>query len=138
MHARTLSLRLLAVSIALLLPSGAGAQTATTQDTTEQGTTEQGTITSPVTDTTTTTSATTGSTMRVDAHGNPVTITSHRPVPPPRDHRAAFEAMDSDDDGRVDRSEAAGDKYLLRAFGELDTDGSGELDYEEMLAWLDD
>lgn len=130
MHApRTLSLRPLAVSIALLLPPGAGAQTATAQDTTEQGT-----ITSPVTDTTTTTSATTGSTMRVDAHGNPITITSHRPVPPPRDHHAAFEAIDGDDDGRVDRSEAAGDKYLLRAFGELDTDDSGGLDYEEMLA----
>ena len=83
-------------------------------------------------------SAVTGSTTRIDAQGNPVTISSHLPVPPARDHRAAFEAIDGNGDGRVDRSEAAGDKYLLRAYGELDTDGSGGLDYEEMLVWLDD
>lgn len=83
-------------------------------------------------------SATTGSTIVVDAQGNPVTVSSHLPAPPARDHRAAFAAIDADGDGRVSRDETAGDKYLSRAFGALDRDGSGGLDYEELLPWLDD
>ena len=82
--------------------------------------------------------STTGSTALQDSEGNTVTITSHRPAPPARDHRAQFDMIDSDRDGTVSRREATVDKYLVRAFATLDGDGNGRLGYEEMLRWLDD
>lgn len=82
--------------------------------------------------------STTGSTVLQDPLGNTVNIASHLPTPPARDHRAQFDLIDGDRDGAVSRREAAVDKYLVRAFAALDTDGSGKLGYEEMLRWLDD
>ena len=49
-----------------------------------------------------------------------------------------FDAMDIDHDGAISRREASGDKYLLRAYVALDSDGNRTLDYQEMLRWLDD
>ena len=46
--------------------------------------------------------------------------------------------MDRNGDGAVDRREAAGDKYLLRAWSALDRDHDDRLAYPEMLPWLDD
>ena len=83
-------------------------------------------------------SAPTGTATFTDAHGDQVTAVSKLPVPPARDHRAAFEAMDRDGNGTVDRGEASGDKYLLRAWSALDRDHDGRLAYAEMLPWLDD
>lgn len=80
----------------------------------------------------------TGAVVLTDAQGNRVTVRSHLPEPPARDHRAAFGALDTDADGGVSRREAQADKYLLRAFAVLDGDGNGRLDYQEALAWLDD
>ena len=80
----------------------------------------------------------TGTATLPDAHGNTITVTSHLPAPPARDHRATFDAMDVDHDGAINRREASGDKYLLRAYAALDTDGNRTLDYQEMLRWLDD
>jgi hypothetical protein len=80
----------------------------------------------------------TGTATLPDAQGNTTTVTSHLPAPPARDHRAIFEAMDVDHDGAISRREASGDKYLLRAYAALDTNGNRALDYQEMLRWLDD
>ena len=82
--------------------------------------------------------STTGSTALQDPQGNTVTITSHHPTPPARDHRAQFDVIDGDRDGVVSRREATVDKYLVRAFATLDGDRDGRLAYEEMLRWLDD
>ena len=38
----------------------------------------------------------------------------------------------------LSRREASGDKYLLRAYVALDSDGNRTLDYQEMLRWFDD
>jgi cytochrome oxidase Cu insertion factor (SCO1/SenC/PrrC family) len=83
-------------------------------------------------------SAPTGATTLTDAQGNQVTAVSQLPTPPARDHRVAFELMDRDGNGTVDRREASGDKYLLRAWSALDRDHDGRLAYAEMLPWLDD
>lgn len=80
----------------------------------------------------------TGTVTLPDAQGNTTTVTSHLPAPPARDHRAMFDAMDIDHDGAISRREASGDKYLLRAYVALDSDGNRTLDYQEMLRWLDD
>ncbi|HEX2082993.1 MAG TPA: hypothetical protein VHF86_05855 [Xanthomonadaceae bacterium] len=83
-------------------------------------------------------SAPTGATTLTDVQGNQVTAVSQLPTPPARDHRAAFEAMDRDGNDAVDRREASGDKYLLRAWPALDRDHDDRLAYAEMLPWLDD
>ena len=80
----------------------------------------------------------TGSTVLTDALGNTTTVTSHHPVPPPRDLRAEFDTIDTDRDGNVSRREAGVDKYLVRAFPMLDRDRSGRLNFAEMQPWLDD
>jgi Ca2+-binding EF-hand superfamily protein len=80
----------------------------------------------------------TGTATLPDAQGNTTTVISHLPVPPARDYRAMFDAMDVDHDGVISRREASDDKYLLRAYAALDSDGNHMLDYQEMLRWLDD
>ena len=80
----------------------------------------------------------TGTATLLDAQGNTTTVISHLPAPPARDYRAMFDTMDIDHDGAISRREASGDKYLLRAYAALDTDGNRTLDYQEMLRWLDD
>ena len=80
----------------------------------------------------------TGTAVLNDALGNTTTVTPHHPVPTPRDHRAEFDRIDADRDGRINRREADVDKYLARAFPALDTDRSGGLNFEEMQAWLAD
>lgn len=92
----------------------------------------------PATSPPSTSASTTGSTALQDPQGNTVTITSHHPTPPARDHRAQFDVIDGDRDGVVSRREATVDKYLVRAFATLDGDRDGRLAYEEMLRWLDD
>src|SRR5688500_4861752 len=82
--------------------------------------------------------STTGTAVLNDAVGNTTTVTSHHPVPPPRDHRAEFDRIDTDRDGNVSRGEAGVDKYLARAFPMLDGDRSGRLNFGEMQPWLDD
>lgn len=85
-----------------------------------------------------TTDSATGTAVLNDPLGNTITVTSHHPVPPPRDHRAEFDQIDTDRDGDVSRREAGVDKYLARAFPMLDRDRSGRLNFGEMQPWLDD
>ena len=61
-----------------------------------------------------------------------------RPSPPPHDYRAEFNALDSDGDGSVSRSEASADKYLARAFAAYDSDRNDVLSFEEARLWLED
>ena len=83
-------------------------------------------------------STVTGQTSLTDGAGNQVTVTSSKPTPPPRDHRAEFNALDRDGNGSISRREAAADKYMVRTFRALDSDGDGALNYDEALRWLDD
>lgn len=80
----------------------------------------------------------TGQTVTRDSVGNTVFVSSQQPVPPAHDYRAKFDAMDSNDDGSLSRTEAGADKYLTRAFASYDSDRNDRLSFEEARRWLED
>jgi hypothetical protein len=102
-----------------------------------QDTPTQTTTSAPI-ETPTTEAPVTGNAVTQDAAGGTVFVTSQQPSPPPHDYRAEFNALDSDGDGSVSRSEASADKYLARAFAAYDSDRNDVLSFEEARLWLED
>jgi len=102
-----------------------------------QDTPTQTTTSAPI-ETPTTEAPATGNTVTLDAGGGTVFVTSRQPSPPPHDYRAEFNALDSDGDGSVSRSEASADKYLARAFATYESDRNDALSFEESRLWLED
>ena len=103
------------------------------QDTSTQATTDAKTETQTSSDT-----VATGHTVTQDVTGRTVFVTSQQPPPPPHDYRAEFDAMDSNGDGSISRSEASADKYLARTFATYDNDRNDRLSFEETRRWLED
>jgi len=52
----------------------------------------------------------------------------------PKDKEPGFSALDKDNDGYISRTEAMGDKDLLKKFKEADKNGDGKLSRAEYLA----
>lgn len=80
-----------------------------------------------------TASATNASPGASPATAPAVTFTSS-PGDPAHSH---FKALDRNDDGAIDRSEAAAEQGLLAQFKRFDKNGDGRLSFDEYKAWRD-
>ena len=69
--------------------------------------------------------------------GQQVIVRSYEPDSALREHyRLHFEALDSDADGFISRSEAAAHPTLSAEFRAVDANGDGHLSREELAGWI--
>lgn len=74
--------------------------------------------------------------VQVGAGEAPVTVRSIQPNAVVGDYRIDFDALDSDRDGYLSRSEAQANPALADEFNALDTARSGRLSREQLAGWL--